>query len=108
MFPLPAILALEDTKAHIGTPHYSDNISNVKSSVDDFFGIVTVLVIPNVDSDNSHIQLGRDFDDVWSQCKNDVIENVITFENAFDIIRGDTYARFVNKIWNAYDFKVGL
>ena len=105
---LLAIFALGDTKVHIGTPHYSNNVSNIESSVDDFSSIATILVILNINLDNYYIQLGRDFNNVWSQHKDNVIEDVIIFEDAFDILRGDMHARIVNIIQNAYNFKVRL
>jgi len=33
---------------------------------------------------------------------------MIVFENAFNIFRRDTNVGFVNKVWDAHDFKVGL
>ena len=106
--PLLAIFTLRDARVHVGTFHCSNNVSDIESSVDDFSSVATILVVPNIDPDNCHIQLGRDFNNVWSWCKDDVVEDMIIFEDVFDILRGDMCARIVNVIWNAYDFKVRL
>lgn len=45
---------------------------------------------------------------MWSRCKNDVVEDVIVFEDAFNILGSNTYIGFVYVVWNSYDFKVGL
>ena len=106
--PLPAIFALGDARVHVGTPYCSNNVSDIESSVDDFSSVATILVVPNIDPDNCHIWLGRDFNNVWSWRKDDVVENMIIFEDVFDILRGDMHARIVNVIRNAYNFKVRL
>jgi len=53
--PLPAIFALEDARVHVGTPYCSNNVSDIKSSVDDFSSVATILVVPNINPDNCHI-----------------------------------------------------
>ena len=53
--PLLAIFALGDARVHVGTPHYSNNVSDIESSVNDFPGIATILVVPNIDPYNHHI-----------------------------------------------------
>ena len=53
--PLPAIFVLGDARVHVGTPHCSDNISDIESSVDDSFSIATILVVSNIDLDNCHV-----------------------------------------------------
>ena len=95
---LPAIFVLGDARVYVGTSHCSDNVSDIESSVDDSFGIATILVVPNIDLDNCHVRLGRNFNNVWSWCKDDVIEDVIVLEDAFNILRGDMHVRTVNII----------
>jgi len=48
---LPTILALRDARVYIGTPHHSGYVSNIKSPVDNFLGIVAILVVPDIDPD---------------------------------------------------------
>jgi len=45
---LPTILALRDARVHIGTPYHSDYVSNIKLPVDNFLGIVAILVVPDI------------------------------------------------------------
>jgi len=65
---LPAILALRDAWIYVGTSYHSNNVPNIETSVDNFFSIITVLGVPNI----YH-----------------VVENVVVFENMFDILRSD-------------------
>ena len=55
MTPLPTILTLRDTRVHVSTSNCSDYVSNVETPVDKFLGIVTILVVPNVDPDYYHV-----------------------------------------------------
>jgi len=55
MTPLPTILALGDARVHVGTPNYSSYISNIETPVDNFLGVVTILVVPNVDLDYCYV-----------------------------------------------------
>jgi len=48
MSPLLAILALRDTRIHIGTPNGSDVLSNIEASVDEIFSLTSTLGIPDV------------------------------------------------------------
>ena len=58
---LLVIFALGDTRVHISISHCSDNVSNIKSSVNDSSDVATVLVVPNIDLNNCHIRFERDF-----------------------------------------------
>ena len=51
----PTILALRDARVHIGIPHHIDYVSNIKLPIDYFFGIVAILVVPDINPDNCHI-----------------------------------------------------
>jgi len=55
MISLPTILALRNARVYVGTSNHSDNVSNVKLPVDNFLGIVAVLVVPDVNPDYCHI-----------------------------------------------------
>ena len=46
--PLPAILALRDTRIHIGTPNGSNILSNIETSVDETFSLTSTLDVPDV------------------------------------------------------------
>ena len=45
----PTIFALRNAWVHVSAPHCSNNTSNVESPVDNFFCIVTILGIPDID-----------------------------------------------------------
>ncbi len=42
--------------------------------------------VPNVDPNDRHVRFRRDLDDARSRSKDDVIEDVVTSEDAFNII----------------------
>ena len=108
MLPFSTIFALRNTWVYVGTPHYSDNTSNIKLPVNDFFSIVTILCITDVNLDNSYVWLGRDFINYWFWHKNNIIENMVVLENMFDILRQDVCVWLIDKVRNAYDFDIKL
>jgi len=55
MTPLLIILVLRNTRIYVGTFHHHDNTSYIETSVNNFLSIVTVLGIPYVNPDNSHV-----------------------------------------------------
>ena len=65
MTPLPTILALRDTRIHVGTSHCCNDTSYIETSVNNFLSIVTVSSIPYVNPDNSHVQFRKDLDNAW-------------------------------------------
>jgi len=62
MTPLPTILALRNPRVHVGSLYSSDNALNIKMSVNDFFCIYAILDIPDINPYNSHVRLGKYFD----------------------------------------------
>ena len=105
---LPTILALRDVWIHVGSSYYSNNVSNVEMSINNLFSIITILSIPNIYLDNRHVWLGRNLDNGWFWCKDNIVENVVIFENTFDILRSDICVWFINKVQNAYYFELRL
>ena len=65
MTPLLTILALRDTRIHVGASHHHDDTSYIETSVNNFLSIVTVLGIPFVNPDNSHVRFRIDLDNAW-------------------------------------------
>ena len=55
MTPLPTVLTLRDTRIYVGVSHCCDNTFYIEMFVNNFLHIVTVLGIPYVNSDNSHV-----------------------------------------------------
>jgi len=52
---LPTILVLENARVHVGTPNCSDYVSNIEMPVDNFLGIVAILVVPNINPDYCYV-----------------------------------------------------
>jgi len=44
------------------------------------------LSVPNIDPDYGHVRLGRDFDDTRFRHKDNVVKDVVAFENVFNVI----------------------
>ena len=63
--PFPAILALRNSRVHVHTTNSGDVIAYVEAPVDEKFSIFTTLDIPDVNPNDGHIGLGRDFNNSW-------------------------------------------
>jgi len=85
--PLPAILALGNSWIHIRTSNCGDVIAHIEAPVNKF-SIFSTLNIPDVDPNDGHIRLRRDFNNSQFRCEEDVVENMILLEDGFDIKRG--------------------
>ena len=83
----PAILALWDIWVHVGSTNHGDEAFYIKVSVNDFLSIGTVLCIPNVNSNDCYIRFGQDFNDSRFECKNNIVEYIVVFEDVLDFIR---------------------
>ena len=109
MSPSPTILALEDTWIHIGSSNSCDKSSYIKVPINKTFSLITALNIPNDNPNNRHIRLGWNFDDSWFWCKNNIVEDLILFNNTFHIIGSKTFIKWVmGIIEDAYNFQVGF
>jgi len=86
MTPFPTILALRNSQIHISSPNCSNEASYIEASVYDLFCVGTALRVPNVNPDNRHVRFIEDLDDVRSRSEDDVVEDVVTSEDAFNII----------------------
>ena len=62
---LLTVLALRNTRIHVGTSHYCNDTSYIETSVNNFLCIVTILGIPYVNPDNSYVQFKGDLDNAW-------------------------------------------
>ena len=87
--PLPTVLTLQDTWVHIGTIYCNNETSNIKLSVDNSFGLETILSVPYINPDDSYIQFQRDFDDSWPWGEDNIVENVVFLKNIFNILVWD-------------------
>ena len=87
MPPLPAIFVLWYSRIHIGTVNYSNKASYIEVSVNDFLGIRPILGIPDVNLNDSYIRLGQNLDNLRFGSEDDIVENMVVLENAFDFIQ---------------------
>ena len=109
MTPLPAVLALGNSRVHVCASNSRDVVAYVKTSIYEHFSIFTTLDIPYVDPDYGHVRFGRDFDNSWFGRKRNIVENVILFENGFNIRGRELVSRiFMREERNSYDFQVGF
>ena len=104
----PTILALWNFWIHVGSSDSSDKASYIEVSVDDFFCVSTTLRVPDIDPDDGHVEFGRNLDDMRSRSEDNVIEDVVAPENAFDIIWRNTRICVLIVVWNTYNFEIGL
>jgi len=103
---LPTVLTLRNAWVHIGLTYHGDITSNIEMSVDNFLSIGPVLHVPDVDSYDSHVRLRQNLDDSRFRCKNNIVEDMVLFEDFFNVIRRDVSVGLVIEIRNSYDFKV--
>ena len=83
--PLPAIFTLGDFWVHICSPYHSNVITNVEASINKEFSILTTLNVPDINPDYSHIWLRRNLDNSRFGSQRNIVENVVLFENGFDV-----------------------
>jgi len=106
--PLPAILTLGYPWVYICLSNHSDVSSNIEALIDKAFSLAPALNVSNVNSDNGHIQLGGNLDNLWFGSGNN-IENLILLYDVFDIARRETSLRIImGIIWDAYNFQIEL
>ena len=104
MFPLPTVLALQDTWVHISTFDGSDETSNVEATIDDVLRWRTTLGILDVYLDHCHVWFWRCFDDMRFWGQHDIFKNVGFFKNTLDIVRRDNV--LFNFVWKSNDFYI--
>ena len=54
--PLPTVLTLQDTQVHISTTYHSDETPYIETSIDNSFGLGTVLSVLDVDPDDGYVR----------------------------------------------------
>jgi len=86
MTPFPTIFALRNSQIHISSLNCSNEAFYIEVSVYDLFCVRTTLRVPNVDPDDRHVRFRGELDDARSRSKDDVVEDVVTSEDAFNII----------------------
>ena len=107
VFPLPAILALGNSWIHVRTSNCGDVIAHIEAPVNEKFSIFSTLNIPDVDPNDGHIRLRRDFNNSRFRHEGDVVENMILLENSFDVKRSKfLYGVGMREERNADNFQV--
>ena len=108
--PLLAILALRDTRIHIGTLNGSNILSNIiEASIGETFSLTSVLDVLNVKPYDWHVRFGQYFDYTWFWGEDNVIKDLILFNDSFNIVGGEMLVGIVvGEKWNAYNFQIGL
>jgi len=76
MPPLPAVLALWDTRVHVSAMNSSNKATNIEASVDKCLSSCTALKVPYVYSDNCHVGLRENLNNVRFECNIDIVEDV--------------------------------
>ena len=85
--PLPAILALGNSRIHVRTSNCGDVIAHIEAPVNEKFCVFSTLNIPDVEPNDGHIRLRRNFNNSQFRRKGDVVENMILLEDGFDVKR---------------------
>ena len=67
-----------------------------------------ILDVPDIYPNNGHIQLGRDFDNTWLRCQNNIVKDVVFLDDIFNHTQNNRGNYIFLKIWDAYNFKIGL
>ena len=81
----PAVFILGNTRIHVRSTNRGNVFAYVKASIDQEFSILPALNVPNINPNDSHVGFWRDFDNPRFGCKGNVVENVILFEDSFDV-----------------------
>ena len=60
--------------------------SYIESSVDKAFGLGSTLSVPYVNPNDGYVQFGGYFDDPRFRYQNNIVKDMIAFQNSFDVI----------------------
>ena len=107
--PFPAVFTLGDSRIHVRSSDRGDILAHIEASVNEKFGVLSALHIPNIDPNDGHIGFWQYFDNPWLGCEGDIVEYVVLFENRFNIRRGKLLLGVRVRIeWNSHNFQVGF
>ena len=77
----PTVFTLWYSRIHISTMTCGDKTPTIESSINKTSCFWATLSVPDINPDNSHVQLGRYFDYSWFRGQNNVIEYMIFLKN---------------------------
>ena len=106
--PFLTVFTLQNTWIHVCTTYHSNETSNIKTSVDNWFGLGTSLDIPDIDPDDGHIWFQRNFDDFRPRSENNIVEDVVILENFLNIVRQNMCVCLFIQKRNSYNLEVGF
>ena len=107
--PFPTIFTLWNTKVHVGSSDCDDILFHIKVLINKAFGLTSTLNIPDINPNNRHIWLQKNFDNSWFWSENNIIKNLILLNDLLYIARREAFLRFVmGEIGNAYYFQIRL
>jgi len=100
---------LGNTGIHVRSANRGNVFAYVEASVNQEFSVLSALHVPNINPNDSHIGFWRNIDNPWFGCKGNVVENVVLFEDIFNVGRGKLILRIlvgVERKRNSCDFQV--
>ena len=104
-----AILTLKDTRIHVGSSNNCNKPPYIETSVNKTFSLTSALNIPDVNPNNWYIRLRWNFDNTQFWCENNIVKDLILFDDTFNITWCKTFFRWVmREVGNAYDFQIEL
>ena len=104
--PFLIIFTLWDSQIYICSLNCSNKAFYVKVSIDDLFHVGTVLNIPYVNPNNSHIRFKWDLDNSRLGYKYYIIKDIISFKNTFNFVRWNSYVWIFADEWDIYNLEV--
>ena len=104
IFLFPTIFTLENSWIHIFISNSHNIATHIETFVDKTFCFNTSLDILNTNLNNGYIRFWGNFNDLWSWSQNDVVENVIFFDDVFDHIYSDKSVSILQQVQNTDDF----
>ena len=77
MTPLPAVLALQNSRVHVRSSDHSNVIANIKTPVDKYFSVLATLYVPYINPDYCHVRFWGNLDYSQFRCKCDIVKDVV-------------------------------
>ena len=81
MFLFPTIFTLWNTKVHVSSSNSGNILSYIKVLIDKALGLAPTLGIPNVNPNDRHIWLWRNFNNSQFWSKNNIVKNLVLFDD---------------------------
>ena len=99
----PTVLTLQNFRVHVHTTDSSNESSDIEILVDDCLGLCTILQIPDVDPNDSHVRFGRCFDNMRLRSQYNIIKNVKLFNNVLNNVGSNRGICLILKVRKSND-----